>query len=91
MKVVSEPGRPHPCCVPSKTRAVLLDASRQMAAERVKANTGSTEGMVKLDGGLFWMGTDSAEGSQPMAKDPSAMSRWILLHGFLSGDQRRLS
>jgi sulfatase modifying factor 1 len=33
-----------------------------MATERVKVNAGSTEGMVKLDGGLFWMGTESAEG-----------------------------
>jgi formylglycine-generating enzyme required for sulfatase activity len=51
-----------PCCIPSKGRAAQLDASRRASAQRLKANTGSTSGMVKLDGGPFLMGTDSAEG-----------------------------
>jgi sulfatase modifying factor 1 len=79
MKVVSEPGRPHPCCVPTKTRATVLNASRQMAAERVKVNAGSTEGMVKLNGGLFWMGTESAEG---FAADGEGPIRDVTLDAF---------
>ena len=53
---------PSPCCVPSKQRAAVLMTSRQAAAERVRATSGSTEEMIHLDGGRFLMGTDSAEG-----------------------------
>jgi formylglycine-generating enzyme len=52
---------PHPCCVPSKARAKQLDFSRQMSAERPLATGGSTDGMVKLDGGAFLMGTESSD------------------------------
>lgn len=55
-------GIPHPCCVPSKERAALVAASRTASAERVRAYAGSTSGMVKLDGGMFLMGTDNPEG-----------------------------
>jgi sulfatase modifying factor 1 len=61
-RLFAELGRPHPCCVPSKQRAVALDASRQASAQRVKADSGSTADMVKLDGGRFWMGTEDKEG-----------------------------
>jgi formylglycine-generating enzyme required for sulfatase activity len=54
--------KPHPCCVPSIERAVRLSASRAASAERPRAASGSTEGMIKLGGGRFLMGTDSAEG-----------------------------
>ena len=54
--------RPDPCCVPSKHRAQQLDTSRRLSAERTRVTTGSTERMVKLDGGRFLMGTESAEG-----------------------------
>jgi sulfatase modifying factor 1 len=57
---VSEP--PHPCCVPSKQRAALLDESTGSSASREKARDGSTEEMVRLDGGMFLMGTDTQEG-----------------------------
>ena len=53
---------PNPCCVPSKQRAALLDISRKGSAERRRASTGSTEGMIRLDGGTFLMGTDTDEG-----------------------------
>lgn len=53
---------PHPCCVPSKERATQLELSRRGSAERLRASSGSTSGMVKLDGGSFLMGTDSPEG-----------------------------
>ena len=50
------------CCVPSILRAAALNISREQSSERAHVNTGSTEGMAKLDGGVFLMGTDSAEG-----------------------------
>jgi formylglycine-generating enzyme required for sulfatase activity len=54
--------RPDPCCVPSKQRAQQLDTSRKLSAERTRATSGSTERMIKLDGGRFLMGAESAEG-----------------------------
>jgi formylglycine-generating enzyme required for sulfatase activity len=59
---MSEAIPPHPCCVPSKQRAALLDFSARASTERIRAISGSTEGMVKLDGGRFLMGTDSKDG-----------------------------
>jgi sulfatase modifying factor 1 len=53
---------PHPCCVPSKQRAAVLDYSSRASAERRRAASGSPEGMVKLDGGRFLMGTDNEDG-----------------------------
>ena len=54
--------KPHPCCVPSKQRAVVLETSRRDAAERLIARAGSVEEMIKLDGGRFLMGTEDSEG-----------------------------
>jgi len=51
-------GAPHPCCVPSRQRAALLAISPE-GLERV--TRGSAEGMIKLEGGAFLMGTNSAE------------------------------
>jgi sulfatase modifying factor 1 len=48
-----------PCCVPSIERAALLQVPASVFDRVVK---GSTEGMIKLDGGAFLMGTNSAEG-----------------------------
>jgi len=61
-KLFADAGVPHPCCVPSKQRAVRLTESVAASASRIRAATGSTGGMIKLDGGKFWMGTDSDEG-----------------------------
>ena len=58
----AEAGVPHPCCVPGKHRASVLLESRALAAARTTARIGSTDGMVKLDGGRFFMGTDNDEG-----------------------------
>ena len=52
----------NPCCVPSKQRAVAIATSRKLTVDRKRASQGSTEGMVRLDGGAFWMGTDYAAG-----------------------------
>jgi len=54
--------KPHPCCVPSIERAVRLESSRRMSAERMRVTSGSTADMIKLDGGRFLMGTESQEG-----------------------------
>lgn len=53
---------PPPCCVPSKARAAVLQMSRDSSASRERAAAGSTEGMQKLEGGRFLMGTESREG-----------------------------
>ncbi len=55
-------GVPHPCCVPSKTRSARLIESRIASAARPRVTSGSTDEMVKLDGGAFLMGTDRDEG-----------------------------
>ncbi len=49
------------CCAPTRARAVVLAESRSASADRVRTTGGSTEGMVRLDGGMFLMGTDSTE------------------------------
>ena len=51
-----------PCCVPSKHRAQILAISRTGSANRLRAETGSPEGMVALRGGSFRMGTDCVDG-----------------------------
>ncbi len=67
---------PHPCCVPSRQRAALLTISGA-GIERIAK--GSTEGMVKLDGGGFLMGTDSTEG---FAADGEGPVRKVTLDPF---------
>jgi sulfatase modifying factor 1 len=52
---------PSPCCVPSKRHAAQLQFSRSMSEARERVSSGSVDGMIRLDGGRFLMGTDSAE------------------------------
>lgn len=64
---------PAPCCVPSKARAAVLEASRSATAARLRAVGGSTEGMILLPGGDFLMGTDfdggfPADGEGPVRR-----------------------
>ena len=61
-QLFADAGVPHPCCVPSKTRAAQLQRSRQASATRAHATSGSTADMRRLDGGVFLMGTDYAGG-----------------------------
>jgi formylglycine-generating enzyme required for sulfatase activity len=61
-RLFADAGVPHPCCVPSKARAARLAESVAASAERLVVRSGSTEGMVKLDGGRFWMGTEAQDG-----------------------------
>jgi sulfatase modifying factor 1 len=58
-EMLAAAGITHPCCVPSRQRAALLAVPGNVLG---RIATGSTEGMVKLDGGSFLMGTTSAEG-----------------------------
>jgi sulfatase modifying factor 1 len=62
LPVPPQPGSPHPCCAPTKQRAALLSLSRQNSHEMPRIRSGSTVGMIRLDGGPFLMGTDSDEG-----------------------------
>lgn len=70
---------PHPCCVPSKRRLEHLEISQSLSEERWRANGGSTEGMLKLDGGRFLMGTESDE-AFPM--DGEGPVREVTVDGF---------
>jgi formylglycine-generating enzyme required for sulfatase activity len=54
--------QPPPCCVPSKSRAEKLAQSRALSDARRRAVSGSTGGMVRLDGGRFLMGAEDREG-----------------------------
>ena len=50
-----------PCCAPTKARARALEASRLHSAARVRTAVGSTDGMIRLDGGSFLMGSEDAD------------------------------
>lgn len=67
------------CCVPSKERAARLQESRLASSHRPRATAGSTEGMRKLDGGTFLMGTDSREAFE---KDGEGPVRTVALDPF---------
>jgi len=75
---------PHPCCVPSKERAAILEVSRGVSANRQRVRGASTEAMIRLDGGAFLMGTDTdqgfpADGEGPVRKvvlDPFYIDRF---------------
>ena len=68
-------GPPQPCCVPSKARAAQLELSRQLSSTRELVRSGSTADMVRLDGGEFWMGTDSAEAFPADGEGPVRKTR----------------
>jgi formylglycine-generating enzyme required for sulfatase activity len=50
-----------PCCAPSRLREQILNASRQLSAERQRIARGSLEDMIALDGGRFQMGSEDAD------------------------------
>jgi sulfatase modifying factor 1 len=58
---MTPPKPPSPCCIPSKQRAELLSISRNTAAGRIRARSGSTAEMIRLDGGPFLMGSEAAD------------------------------
>jgi sulfatase modifying factor 1 len=61
-KLFADAGVPHPCCIPSRQRAAQLAGSRRASAERERIVRGSAEGMIRLEGGGFLMGTDTSDG-----------------------------
>ena len=79
-RLFAELGQPHPCCVPSRDRAARLAESRRASAERERVLSGSSEGMVRLDGGIFFMGTDTDEGFPADGEGPV---REVTLDPFL--------
>jgi len=64
------PANPHPCCVPSIQRAERLEESRHLAQVRRKATSGSTEGMIQLDGGRTLMGSEYPRGFRADGEGP---------------------
>ncbi|HYO81968.1 MAG TPA: formylglycine-generating enzyme family protein [Bryobacteraceae bacterium] len=70
---------PPPCCVPSKRRLQHFEESRAVAEARERVRSGSTEGMMKLDGGNFLMGTESPEAFPADGEGPV---REVLQDGF---------
>lgn len=65
--------RPLSCCVPSLEHLNLLRLSQANSLSRKRINTGSTSGMVKLEGGPFLMGSEDAaafliDGEAPVRK-----------------------
>jgi sulfatase modifying factor 1 len=69
----------NPCCIPSRERAALLETAKRASAERQRVSSGSTEDMVRLDGGKFLIGTDSREG---FAADGEGPVREVTLDPF---------
>jgi formylglycine-generating enzyme required for sulfatase activity len=65
--------------VPSKQRLEHFEFSRRAAAERERAADGSTDGMIRLDGGRFLMGTDSSEA---FPNDGEGPIREVTVDGF---------
>ena len=61
-EMFAEAGYVHPCCAPTRERARRLAESRYASAQRLRATAGSKEGMTRLEGGPFLMGTDFSDG-----------------------------
>ncbi len=78
-EVFADAGVVHPCCAPRRARAVLLEESRTISASRRRVHDGSVDGMIKLDGGAFFMGTESEEAN---IEDGESPVRKILLDAF---------
>lgn len=73
------PTAPHPCCVPSKQRALALEDSKQTADARERATSGSTADMILLDENTFLMGTDTTQGFPADGEGPI---RKVLVDAF---------
>jgi len=78
-EILAHAGLVHPCCVPDRQRAEQLTQSRLASAQRSRVTSGSTSGMVKLDGGTFLMGTDYVHG---FPKDGEGPIREVTLDPF---------
>ena len=67
------------CCAPTKMRARVLEHSRLESAARVRATSGSVEGMIRVDGGRFAMGSEHADS---IAADGEGPVRDVTLDPF---------
>jgi sulfatase modifying factor 1 len=72
--------QPPPCCVPSRERAAVLEASQSASLVREKIVAGGTTDMVELPGGRFLMGTEDREGFPADGEGPI---RGVTLDPFL--------
>lgn len=72
--------QPHPCCVPSKERAQVLEISKQDSAVREQIREGSAADMIRLEGGEFLMGTETTDG---FAADGEGPVRKVQVDPFL--------
>jgi formylglycine-generating enzyme required for sulfatase activity len=68
-----------PCCVPTISRARILETSHRESQERLRVTRGSAADMVKLESARFLMGTEIAEG---FAADGEGPVRSIQLDAF---------
>jgi sulfatase modifying factor 1 len=69
------------CCAPGKSIPTDAQSIHLLAesAARIRSRSGVTTGMVKLNGGSFWMGTDSKVG---FAQDGEGPMREVTLDPF---------
>lgn len=51
----------HPCCIPSNKRLARLRDSYGDSCRRTRVTNGTTNGMVRLEGGSFLMGSEAAD------------------------------
>lgn len=73
------PFPPMPCCAPTKQRAAIFETSQSRSAERVRVVSGSTEGMVRLDGGRYLAGSEDADA---IAEDGEGPVRPVIVDPF---------
>jgi sulfatase modifying factor 1 len=91
-QLFADAGLPHPCCVPSRQRAAKLEESRRDSASRECVANGSIEGMIRLDGGAFLMGTDTDEGFPADGEGPVrevTVDPFLIDSGPVTNDQFR--
>jgi sulfatase modifying factor 1 len=67
------------CCAPSRPEIGRVEQPRRVAAEVCRERSGSTSGMIELDGGPFLMGTEYAQG---FSIDGEGPVREVTLDGF---------
>ena len=77
---MGDPLKPPPCCVPTRARAAMLEASRETSTARSRAATSDTDGMIDLPGGSFLMGTEDRDGFPADGEGPV---RRVTLDPFL--------
>jgi formylglycine-generating enzyme required for sulfatase activity len=75
----SKPERDTACCTPGQPSTCQISTTPLVEAEGLRLAGGATDEMVKLEGGVFWMGSDDPEGFPADGEGPV---REITLSGF---------